>query len=97
VLFPLAFNDGKPVPRKWFGSAFREVVEQFGGASFEPQPIVGAWRHRGVIYRDRHLRFIVDVPDTAANRRWMHDFKERWRVKLEQVELWVVTYRVEIV
>jgi hypothetical protein len=96
VMFPIAFNDGKPVPRKWYGKAFREVVGQFSGGSLAPQPVVGAWRHKGVIDHERNVLFICDIPDTEANRRWMHDFKARWKAKLEQLELWMVSYRIEV-
>jgi hypothetical protein len=26
----------------------------------------------------------------------MRQFKERWKVRLEQVELWMVSYRIEV-
>ncbi len=39
---------------------------------------------------------IVDVPDTVSNREWMRKFKARWKRRLEQLELWMVSYRIEI-
>jgi len=71
-------------------------VDQFGAASYETQKVEGHWRYGGVLYRDNLVRLIVDVPDSANNRRWMKGFKERWREKLEQVELWMVSHRIEI-
>ena len=56
----------------------------------------GHWRHSGVLYRDDLARVVVDVPDSARNRQWMRQFKERWKVRLEQVELWMVSYRIEV-
>ena len=47
-------------------------------------------------YRDNLVRIIVDVPDSARNRRWMKAFKARWKTRLEQLELWMVSYRIEI-
>jgi len=73
-----------------------EIVDQFGAASYETQKVEGHWRHGGVLYRDNLVRLIVDVPDSAKNRRWMKGFKERWREKLEQIELRMVSYRIEI-
>jgi hypothetical protein len=49
-----------------------------------------------VAYRDDLVRIVVDVPDTPGNRLWMKDFKVRWRGRLEQLELWVVSYRIEV-
>ena len=96
VLLPLQFNDGREVPADWLAEAVLEIVDQFGAASYETQKVEGHWRHGGVLYRDNLVRLIVDVPDSAKNRRWMKGFKERWREKLEQIELWLVSYRIEI-
>jgi hypothetical protein len=96
VLLPLQFNDKRLVPPEWLADAVLEVADRFGAASQETQKIEGHWRHQGAVYRDDLVRIIVDIPDTAKNRKWMKQFKERWRVRLEQLELWMVSYRVEI-
>jgi len=96
VLLPLEFNDGRDIPAPWLAEAVLEIADQFGAASYETQKIEGHWRHAGVVYRDNLVRVVVDVPDTAKNRRWMKDFKARWKARLEQLELWVVSYRIEI-
>jgi hypothetical protein len=58
------------------------------------------WRatgaHSGILYRDDLVRIVVDVPDSPRNRQWMKQFKDRWKVRLEQLELWMVSYRIEI-
>ena len=96
MLLPLQFNDGNDVPREWLGSALAEVVEQFGAGSYETQRVEGHWRHEGVTYHDNLTRIVVDVPDTAKNRRWMKSFKQRWKMKLQQLELWMVSYPITI-
>src|SRR5438552_18032776 len=96
VLLPLQFNDARNVPAEWLADAVLEIVKQFGAASYETQRIEGHWRHAGVLYRDNLVRLIVDVPDAAKNRRWMKAFKERWKGKLEQLDLWMVSYLVTI-
>jgi hypothetical protein len=73
-----------------------EVVEQFGAASYETQRIEGHWRQGGDLYRDNLVRIVIDVPDSAVNRRWMKAFKRRWKTKLDQLELWMVSYLVTI-
>jgi hypothetical protein len=42
------------------------------------------------------VRLVVDVPDTEENRTWVREFKGRWKAKLEQIELWVVSFVIEI-
>jgi hypothetical protein len=96
VLLPLQFNDGREIPTEWLAEAVLEVVDHFGAASYETQKVEGHWRHGGVLYRDNLVRVIVDVPDSVKNRQWMRKFKSRWRERLEQAELWVVSYRIEI-
>jgi hypothetical protein len=96
VLLPLQFNDGREVPPEWLAEAVLEVVDHFGAASYETQKVEGHWRHGGVLYRDNLVRAVVDVPDTAKNRRWMKEFKGRWKKRLEQLDLWLVSYRIEV-
>ena len=73
-----------------------EVVDQFGAASYETQKVEGHWRQGGTTYRDDLVRIVVDVPDVASNRIWMKTFKSKWKAKLDQLELWVVSYRIEL-
>ena len=96
VLLPLQFNDGRDVPPEWLADAVLEIVEHFGAASYETQRVEGHWRNAGVTYRDNLVRLVVDVPDTAANRKWMKAFKARWKAKLEQLELWLVSYVITV-
>lgn len=96
VLLPLQFNDGRPVPSNWIAEAVREIVEQFGAASYETQKVEGHWRQGGVLFRDDLVRLFVDLPDSTPNRKWMKLFKERWKTRLEQLELWMVSYRIEV-
>ncbi|HJS07374.1 MAG TPA: hypothetical protein VJ809_06920 [Pirellulales bacterium] len=96
VLLPLQFNDGSDVPSAWLAEAVLEVVAHFGAASYETQKVEGHWRHAGVLYRDNLVRVVIDVPDTAGNRQWMKEFKSQWKARLQQVELWMVSYRIDI-
>jgi len=96
VLLPLQFNDGREVPSEWLADAVLEVVDHFGAVSYETQKVEGHWRTGGVVYRDNLVKVVVDVPDTSVNRTWMKEFKARWKAKLEQVELWLVSYRIEV-
>jgi hypothetical protein len=96
VLLPRRHNDGRSVPPEWIGEATLEIVERFGAASYETQAIEGTWRHGGLTYQDELAKVVIDVPDTAKNRKWMKDFKARWKKKLEQLELWLVSYRIDV-
>ena len=71
VLLPTTFNDGREVPPDWLADALLEIVERFGAASYETQPIEGHWRHAGVTYRDTLVKLVVDVRDSKYNRVWL--------------------------
>jgi len=96
VLLPHQYNDGRPVPEKLLGKAYREILDRFGAVSYEPHRVRGLWRYEGIVYREKFARIVVDVPDTATNRQWIRGFKSRWKETLRQIELWVVSYLVEI-
>lgn len=95
ILLPLRFNDGRDVPPEWLSDAVLEIVERFGAASYETQKIEGHWRNGEMTYRDDLVRIVVDLPDETENRDWIREFKKRWKAKLDQVELWVVSYRID--
>ena len=96
VLLPLQFNDGRDVPAEWLAEAVLEIVDHFGAASYETQKVEGHWRQGGILYRDNLVRAVVDVPDSTANRQWMRQFRARWKARLEQLDLWMVSYRIEV-
>ena len=96
VLLPLQFNDGREVPSEWLAEAVLDVVEHFGAASYETQKVEGHWRARDTLYRDNLVRIVVDVPDSLEHRRWMRDFKARWKERLEQLDLWMVSYEIDV-
>jgi len=58
--------------------------------------VEGHWRDGGVIVRDNLVKIVIDTPDSLNHRRWMKQYKNRWRLKLEQTELWVVSYAAEV-
>lgn len=73
-----------------------EIVEKLGAASYETQKVEGYWRHQGVVYRDNLVKIVIDAPDEEANREWMRGSKERWKEKLEQLELWLISYTIDV-
>ena len=96
VLLPLQFNDGSDVPAELLAEAVLQIVEYFGAASYETQKVEGHWRHGGVLVRDNLVKLVVDAPDMVSNRLWMRQYKEHWRLRLDQVELWMISYAVDV-
>jgi|SRR5579872_3356615 len=96
ILLPLRFNDGSEVPGEWTSEAVLEVVERFGAASYETQRVEGHWRSEGTLYRDDLVKIVIDSPDAPRQRQWIRQFKDRWKARLRQLELWIVSYRIDI-
>lgn len=96
ILLPLQFNDGRDIPAEWLAEAVLEIVENFDAASYETQKVEGHWRYQGVLYRDNLVKVVVDVSDMTENREWMREFKKRWKEKLEQIDLWLVSYTIDV-
>ena len=96
ILLPLQFNDGREVPPDWLAEAVLEIVEHFDAASYETQKVEGHWRHQGILYRDNLVKIVIDAADEEANREWMREYKARWKQKLEQLDLWLVSYTIDV-
>src|SRR5437899_2314066 len=96
VLLPLRLNSGEEVPGDWIAEAVLEIVDRFDAASYETQKVEGHWRSGSIMYRDELVKIVIDSPDTPDNRQWMKQFKMRWKERLQQLELWVVSYRIDI-
>jgi len=96
VLLPAKYNDGREVPEELLGDAVKEVVKEFGAVSFFEDAATGYWQHDDILYRDQLGLIVIDVPDTARNRKWMKAYKAKWKERLGQLEIWMVSYRIEI-
>lgn len=75
-------------------SNWRPALDRF---SCETQIIQGQWRHLGELYRDELIRVFVDVPDTAENRQFFVDFKERLKERFQQLDIWMTTYPLDVI
>ena len=96
ILLPLQYNDGRDVPPDLLSDAVFEVVDQFGAISYYASLIEGHWRHKGIVYRDNNSNLVVDIEDNDHNRHWMRDYKARWKERLDQLDLWVVSYEIDV-
>ena len=96
ILLPLRFNDGQKVPDDVIAGLLLELETRFGAVSSETQTIHGLWHHEGQAYRDELARIFVDVPDDLQNRQFFVGFKERLKETLQQLDIWMTTYPIEV-
>jgi hypothetical protein len=97
ILLPLLSNNGTPIPATLLAETFAELREKFGAASWETQTVQGAWEHEGAIYRDNLTRFFVDVPDLPEHRIFFKEFKEKLKLRFNQLDVWITSHPVDVI
>ena len=84
------------MPDELIAEALIEIRHRFGAVSAETQRIQGQWQHAGQVYRDELVRVFVDVEDTAQNRAFFHELREKLRVRFKQISIWMTSYPIDI-
>jgi hypothetical protein len=96
ILLPLKHNDGRAVAADKFEQTRQDLVAQFGAVSFHPNSILGIWVHEGARFEDELVRVVVDVEDTIENRKFFARLKAVLLERFEQIEIYVVSYPIDI-
>ena len=96
ILLPLRLNDGTAVPDALIAETLVEIRRKFGAVSSETQRIEGQWQRGGQVYRDELMRIFVDVEDTQPNRDFFRQFRERVRIRFQQVSIWMTSHPIDI-
>jgi hypothetical protein len=97
ILLPLRFNDGKPVPDELVADTLTDLEQRFGAVSSESQVIRGIWHSQGQVFRDESARVFVDVPDLPENRQFFVELKDRLKVRLQQLDIWMTSYLIDVI
>jgi len=94
ILLPLQHNDGSPVAPAKFKQTRRELIEEFGAVTFDPQPMHGVWVHDDREYEDTLVRAVVDVEDTPRSRTFFLTLKEILKERFQQLEIWITYHDI---
>jgi hypothetical protein len=95
LFVPLYYNDGRPVEPQTFQALQQQLLSQFGGLTFFPQPNQGLWTMAGITYRDEIVIYRVITSDVQEARRFWSELKERLKQELQQEEILIVERDVE--
>jgi hypothetical protein len=95
IFVPLYFNDGSPIEAVKFQRLQTELLEQFEGLTFFPQPNEGFWKLGGMTYRDEIVIYRVLTTRARAARRFLSQLKERLKQELQQEEILIIERDVE--
>src|SRR6266511_87715 len=90
LFVPLYDNDGRPVEPQTFQALQQQLLQQFGGLTFFPQPNQGFWTMAGLTYRDAIVIYRVITSDAQEARRFWSALKERLKHELQQEEILIV-------
>lgn len=72
-------------------------TSSLGPSPAKPRSFRRLWQQSGTLFRDRLVRVFVDVADTAENRHFFVEFKERLKTRFEQLDIWLTTHPVEVI
>lgn len=85
------------MPPDKFQQTQDELVARFLAISVSPLAILGVWVHEGTTYEDELRRFTIDVEDTPDNQAFMANYKRTLLERFEQIEIYMVSFPVEII
>jgi len=97
ILLPIMHNDGRPVDPQKFLRTREKLIARFGAISQLPGTIAGVWTHEGTRFEDQSLRLYVDAEDSVENREYFSSLKEELKSEFEQIEIYIVSYPIEII
>ncbi len=92
---PLYDNDGRPVEPQTFQALQQQLLDQFGGLTFFPQPNEGVWTVAGLTSRDAMVIDRVMTSGAQEARRFLSAFKERLKEALQYEDILLVEGEVE--
>ena len=95
LFIPLYYNDGRPIEPQKFQDLQQQLLDQFGGLTFFPQPNEGLWTMAGVTYRDEIVIYRMITSNEQEARRFLSDLKEWLKEELRQEEILIVERNVE--
>ena len=99
LLLPIFYNDGKHVPGSKFDQTMLELIEQFGGFTYFPEPTFitqGFWKSRGIVYDDHIRIYAVYAEDINTARAYLSAMKPKWKRRFRQEEMLIVEMGVEV-
>lgn len=95
IFVPLQYNDGTPIEPQKLQRLQAELLENFAGLTYFPQPNEGFWKMSGVTYRDEIVVYRVLTDRVRSARRYLGDLKDRLKRELKQEEILIIERDVE--
>lgn len=97
ILLPLSYNDGSPIESEKFAQTFRELRNQFGAATLDSAIVIGHWVYKGVLYKDKLIRFRIDIAGNPKTRKFFEDYKKVLKERFKQLDIWITVSDIEVI
>jgi len=49
------------------------------------------------VFEDDSMRVVIDVDDIPENREFFRQFKERLKVRFQQIDIWMTTHPIDVI
>jgi hypothetical protein len=72
------------------------LVGAFGAITWYPDRLQGIWTHGPQTFEDANIKVVIDVEDSPEVRAFFQRFKQTLKTRFRQIEIWMVSYSVEI-
>ena len=96
IILPTQYNDGALIEPLKYWQTSQEIVARFGAITWQPEILQGIWQHEGRGYYEQNVRFFVDVEDTPENNSFFVEFKSVLKQRFRQVDIWVISYQINV-
>ena len=90
IFIPLFYNDGTPIEPVKLQDLQTQLLDQFGGLTFFPQPNQGFWTFGGITYHDNIVIYRVITAKPKVARRFFAQLKADLKRDLRQEEILIV-------
>ena len=93
IHLPLNYSDGEPIEQEKIIRIREELVAAFGSFAM---PDRRAWKYDGVKYVEIIWFEIITTGDKVTRNR-LKEFKERLKESLQQVDILITSYGIQVV
>ncbi|MGR3311216.1 MAG: hypothetical protein ACUZ77_10640 [Candidatus Brocadiales bacterium] len=97
ILFPLMYNDGSPIEPEKFDQTRDELIKKFGAITADTFNATGHWLYKGVLYKDKLMRYRVDVAEDPGVRKFFEEYKKILEKRFSQIDIWITVTNIEII
>ncbi len=97
IYLPLLYNDGTKIEKRKFIDTFEDLVSKFGAATADSTKVVGSWIYKKQLYKDKLIRFFVDVPYEEDHEIFFKQFKEILKERFKQIDIWITSCEIKVI